>query len=323
MRSTLSPVLPSSRGITQAQTQNAPAVYRGACDGSAAVALDDGHFIAANDEDNTLRIYRIGMPDPVDTLDLNPVLKPETKKSGKPKEVDIEGAARVGDRIYWIASHSRDKNAKKESSRHRFFATDISRIGGAPPFILKPTQPYHDLLNELINQLPGLKLKDSSKLAPEDANGFNIEGLAATPDGGLIIGLRNPRPKGKAIAIPLSNPAAVLDNGAAPEFGKPEHLDLDNRGFRSIALMGGRYVIVAGPFGDDDHDFALYTWSGPGGPTPCRVSVALGEIKPEAVFATVNPNEVYLLSDDGTEACKDLADHNQKTFRGVAIKLAN
>jgi len=41
------------------------------------------------------------------------------------------------------------------------------------------------------------------------------------------------------------------------------------------------------------------------------------------LFATADPKEVYLLSDDGTKACKALTDQNQKTFRGLAVRLAN
>ena len=35
-----------------------PATYNGPCDASAAVALDASYFIVANDENNTLAIYR-------------------------------------------------------------------------------------------------------------------------------------------------------------------------------------------------------------------------------------------------------------------------
>lgn len=312
-------------GLSAAHAQGSPTTYYGACDGSAAVALDQHHFVAANDDENSLRLYRIGVSNPIDTIDLNPVLKPEQqKKDGTPKEVDIEAAARVGDRIYWIGSHARDSKGNKESSRHRFFATDIGNTAGAAPFILKPTPAYADLLNDMIEQLPGLGLKNAAALAPEDAQSFNIEGLAAAPDGGLVIGLRNPRPDGKAIVIPLINPAAVVDGNAKPRFGTPERLDLGKRGVRSIDRVGDRYVIVAGPFGDDDNDFALYTWSGPGGPEPRRESgLVLGDLRPEGLFSTDDPKQVYLLSDDGTKACKALSDLNQKTFRGLAVRLAN
>ena len=323
MRTILFAAILSLPGVA-AQAQGAPTIYHGACDGSAAVALDDRHFVAANDDENSLRLYRIGIANPLAVIDLDPVLRPETKKKdGRPKEVDIEAAARVGDRIYWLGSHARDSGGDKESLRHRFFATDIGKVAGAPPFILKPTRAYTDLLKDMVDQLPGLKLKEATEQPPEAPGGFNIEGLAAAPGGELMIGLRNPRPDGKAIVVPLSNPAAVVDGNARPRFGTPERLDLGKRGIRSIEYVGERYVIVAGPFGDSDNDFALFTWSGPGEPGPRREIVALGDLRPEALFATADPKEVYLLSDDGTKACKDLTEQNRKTFRGLAVRLAN
>lgn len=324
MRSVFLAAILCLQAVAWAQAQGQATTYNGACDGSAAVALDDRHFVAANDDENSLRLYRIGISNPIAQIGLNPVLRPETrKKDGRPKEVDIEATARVGDRIYWLGSHARDSGGDKESSRHRFFATDIGKTAEAPPFILKPTPAYTDLLKQLVEQLPGLKLKEASELSPEVAGGFNIEGLAAAPGGELMIGLRNPRPDGRAIVVPFTNPAAVVDGNAKPRFGTPERLDLGKRGIRSIAHVGERYVIVAGPFGDGDSDFVLFTWSGPGGPAPRREAVALGDLRPEALFATSNPKEVYLLSDDGTKACKDLTEQNRKTFRGLAVRLAN
>jgi hypothetical protein len=324
MRALLFAAILSLHGVAAQAPGAPPTLYHGACDGSAAAALDDHHFVAANDDENSLRLYRIGVSNPLAVIDLNPVLRLETKKKdGRPKEVDIEAAARVGDRIYWIGSHARDSGGDKESSRHRFFATDIGKMAGAPPFILKPTPAYTDLLKDLVEQLPGLKLKEATEQSPEAAGGFNIEGLAAALGGELMIGLRNPRPDGKAIVVPLTNPAAVIDGNARPRFGTPERLDLGKRGIRSIEYVGERYVIVAGPFGDGDNDFALYTWSGPGGPAPRRETVALGNLRPEALFATSNSKEVYLLSDDGAKACKDLTEQNRKTFRGLAVRLAN
>src|SRR5262245_41375317 len=78
-----------------------PVKHPGAPDGSAGVASGTSHFIDACDEDNFLRLY------PSDTdagpkvlLDLNQLLG-FSKENGKFKECDLEGAARIGDRIYW------------------------------------------------------------------------------------------------------------------------------------------------------------------------------------------------------------------------------
>ena len=48
--------------------------YRGACDASAAVALDAEHFAVGNDENNVLHVYRRGRPQPVGALDLSKFL---------------------------------------------------------------------------------------------------------------------------------------------------------------------------------------------------------------------------------------------------------
>src|SRR3954470_9123555 len=93
--------------------------YTRMCNASAAVAVGDGLFVVADDEDKDptpLRLYRVGQgggplseaPIPDEILDLDP---------DEDHEVDIEGAARVGDRVYWIGSHSASKTGKKRPSR--------------------------------------------------------------------------------------------------------------------------------------------------------------------------------------------------------------
>src|SRR6267143_1742814 len=89
----------------EAASLSDPATYFGMCDASAAVSLTSNLFIVANDEDNILRIYRRhpgGLP--VLTCDLNSFLR----VTGKSTEADLEGSARIGDRIYWISSHGRN-----------------------------------------------------------------------------------------------------------------------------------------------------------------------------------------------------------------------
>ena len=104
-----------------------PEKHPGAPDGSAGAASGTNHFIDACDEDNLLRLY------PSDTdgkpkvlLDLNQLLG-FPKDNGEFKECDLEGAARIGDRIYWIGSHSRSaKKGKVQPSRQVLFATKVT-----------------------------------------------------------------------------------------------------------------------------------------------------------------------------------------------------
>ncbi|UPT97727.1 hypothetical protein J4G48_0006405 [Bradyrhizobium barranii subsp. apii] len=67
--------------------------YRGICDASAAVPLDQDHFIVADDEHNTLQIYRRDLPDPVSTVPVWQFLGTD-----EDKESDLEGSAVVGSR---------------------------------------------------------------------------------------------------------------------------------------------------------------------------------------------------------------------------------
>ena len=98
--------------------------YPGMCDPSAAVAITDTLFIVASDEDNVLRVYKRGTSDAPQRFDLNSFLRPDDHP-----EADIEGGARIGDRIFWIASHGRNAQGKLRPSRHRLFATRITRRG--------------------------------------------------------------------------------------------------------------------------------------------------------------------------------------------------
>ena len=115
--------------------------------------------------------------------------------TGSNQESDIEGAAAVGQRISWISSHGRDGKGKARPARHRFFAIEV--LPGNPP-VLKPLgEPYTRLLHDMEESvvLRPYKLGDAARLPAEADGGFNIEGLAATPAGTLLIGLRNPLPQ--------------------------------------------------------------------------------------------------------------------------------
>jgi len=299
------------------QAQASPEVYRGLCDASAAVALDAKHFVVANDENNTLAIYQRGQPEAVATLPLADFLD-----SGD-KESDLEGAALVGKRIYWISSHGRNKNAKERPERYRFFATDIDTSKNPPA--LKPVpKRYEKLLDDLVkaDALKAFNLKDAAKLAPEAPGGLNIEGLAALPDGRLLIGFRNPIPNGKALLVPLENPDELLE-GKAAKFGEPVLLALRNRGVRSIERVGSEFLIVAGPTADKG-TFSLYHWSGKSSDAPkLAQGLDFADLRPEALF-DIGGGQVQVLSDDGGietggVACKDRKPAEQ-AFRSITVK---
>jgi len=298
--------------LIAAGAAGAQARYEGLCDASAAVALDARHFVVADDEHNRLTVYRRGEPKAVREVELDKFLKTD-------KEADLEGSAQVGNRIYWIGSHARNSAGKVREDRQRFFATEI-RGATVEPI----GKPYTALLLDLLAApaLAPLKLSDAAARAAEADGGFNIEGLAAAPDGSLLIGLRNPVPQGRALVIPLLNPAELVAAKGPARFGSVIRLDLGGRGVRSIERVGSSYLIVAGPPADEG-TFALFRWSGKPNDMPVPVKADLGTLRPEALFGWPD-GQLTLLSDDGgvkvgKTACKD-ADKGKRAFRALDIK---
>ncbi|MEO6277065.1 DUF3616 domain-containing protein [Roseateles sp.] len=302
----LAALLLIAAGAAGAQTR-----YEGLCDASAGVALDARHFVVADDEHNKLSVYQRGEPKRVGQVDLK-FLKAD-------KEADLEGAAQVGQRIYWIGSHARNSSGEVRKDRHRFFATEI--VGTTVEPVGKP---YTALLADLLAApaLAPLKLADAAGRAAEAEGGLNIEGLAAAADGSLLIGLRNPIPLGKAVVVPLLNPAELVDGKGPARFGAVIRLDLGGRGVRSIERVGAGYLIAAGPAADTG-TFALFRWSGKAAEAPSPVQLDLNALRPEALFAWPD-GHVTLLSDDGgvmvgKKACKD-ADKAKRSFRTLDFR---
>ena len=84
--------------------------YVGMCNASAAVALDTNKFIVADDENNILKIYDRNVADkPFQKVKLSEIFPGEIQ-DGKKLEIDLEGAAVLGDKIFWIGSHSTNKD---------------------------------------------------------------------------------------------------------------------------------------------------------------------------------------------------------------------
>lgn len=324
-------------------------VHSGMCDASAAVAIPEGGtdaFIVANDEDNRIRAYArdpSAAPPALAGGDFSGFLRVGDSK----READIEGAAQLGGRIYWIGSHGRNSEGKPRPERQVFFAT-AARRGAGGATVLEPVGAPRDLRQALSR--PRLGLADAlggpgtdRSLAPE-GKGLNIEGLAAGPDGAsLLIGLRNPLRGREAVLLPLENPAAVVEGRERPRFGDPFLLDLGGRGVRSIEYSAARaaYVIAAGPVADpadgDRRAFDLFGWTGRRGDAAVPLAGAAdalaslhdegGHFAPEAMVVDPTGTRVLLLSDDGDRRmqggakCKDVPDAGARRFRSVTVGL--
>jgi uncharacterized protein DUF3616 len=299
--------------------------FIGMCDASAAVEITERIFAIADDEDCVIRTYDVERGGaPLSAVDLAPNLDLPAKggkQSAEPThsaETDLEGAARIGDRAYWITSHARKRSGKLAPERLRFFATTVP-TDGTPIAVVGA--PYGRLLDDLLAEprLERFGLAHAVELAPSAPGGFNLEGMTVRNEGGVWLGLRNPVPEGKALLIPLLNPEALVSGGRA-SFGNPVTLDLGGLGVRALASWRKRYFIAAGNSGNGGTP-RLFTWDGNANVRPIP-ALDLHAFNPEAFFTSDARDQVFVLSDDGTVPvngvpCKDVGDAARKSFRGA------
>jgi len=322
--------------------QSALLDFSGMCEASAAAQVAPGMVVVADDEDNVLRIFAMtgGTPVVADSAILSFLGVPTTSGS------DIEGAARVGKRIYWITSHSLTKNAKLKPKRSAFFATDIEAT--SPTSSLRRAGIAYVGLRDLLIASPELKhwnLEDAATRAPETGlkeadvknpslpsspieatlraeGGLNIEGLADRSGGALLIGLRSPVRGGMALVFTLANPAKVL-KGKRPILREPIEVDLRGLGIRSMDRIGlsDDYLVVAGPVAGGA-PFQLFKWHR-GDSTARRLEPPPPTFSPEAaVLPMEEPGEVLLMSDDGDYPNKDdCGGTPPRHFRGILQPL--
>jgi hypothetical protein len=314
---------------------NKTVIFNGMGDASAAVALDENNFLVANDEDNILRVFDRNKPDSLQKLRLSEIFDGEISDKKK-QEIDIEGAAELGDKIFWTGSHGTNNEAEPRPARHRLFAIRIKRGDDGEYKPSRAGQIYTSLIADLEkdSRFDAYNLKQAKTIKPKDIGGLSIEGLSATPDGALLIGFRNPLGGGqtldgflvggKALIVKLLNPVEVI-NGQAAKFDAPIELDLDGFGIRSLEYYKPKnmYLIVAGTYHDNKKTpthqpeaSRLYIWSGKAFDTPELLeNVDLAAFNIESVFVFPQmKNSIVLLSDDGS-------DDGNKSFRGILIKL--
>jgi hypothetical protein len=292
------------------------------CDASAVVMISSNLFLVASDEDNVLRLYstRTGGA-PLREFDLTRFLELERKSP----EADIEAAARIGERVFWIGSHGRNRTGKERMNRSRLFATDLT--GNDVNLRVTPVgRPCKTVLEQLLRdgRFSSFRLEESARIVPKDEDGLNIEGLAATPEGGLLIGFRNPIPQQKALVVPLLNPDEVI-SGKAARFGDPILLDLGGLGIRDFVQISGGFAILAGPYSSSG-PFHLFRWTGHDMGLE-MVNVSFKGFTPEALsLVPYEGRAMFLaLSDDGAvlvegKPCKENKVRSRRSFRAFWLE---
>jgi Protein of unknown function (DUF3616) len=273
--------------------------YNGICEASAAAKLDATHFVVASDDSALLRIYEHGKSAPI-------IPNFDVEKATGEGVTDIEAAARIGDTIFWLTSHSFSK-AKPDKPA-------LSPVG----------RVYNDFRDKVLMALGA----DGKGIEPK----LDIEGLAATPDNALLVGLRSPLQGTSAYVVRIGNPFPLLGlpqpGGVTGKPSRDAHyvLPLGGRGIRSIERVGRgahSYLIVAGASGEDQNAPTLFWWDGAGNAVTELPKASLAEMAPEAMIAW-SEREVEIFADNervGDKECKDTdeAQPADSWFPGITV----
>ena len=306
--------------------------HTGASDGSTALAVDNEFMLVGDDENQVLRLYSRSNSGPaVAEFNMNPFLGLlDLYDNGTPREVDIEASTRVGDRLYWLGSHSHSRDAEVRTNRGRIFVTD--RSGSGRDSVLTFVGRYDFLKLDLMNwdatnghgkgsNYFGLMASGAPGVDPKapDGSGFNFEGLAMAPGSTntAFVCFRAPlvpaTNRAKALIVPVTNFAALAissaTNAGAARFGTPIELNLGGRGIRSIEGDTNGYLISAGtpaavPGDLPPQNFRLFTWNGFATNAPQEHDAILTDMIPEGIVELppapwTSNSQVQLISDNG------------------------
>ena len=291
-------------------------------DCSAAADVGDGFFVGATDEktdeNNEFRLYDSKGQLPPAKLDVN--VKVAVKSAlgvETTRESDLEGAAKIGELIFWIGSHGRNSEAKERKERQVLFATKLSGTGKNAKLEIAG-KIYTKLLDDLVNDsaLAPFDLAKAATRAPKDKDALNIESLAADGDK-LWIGFRNPIGKdGKALLVPLLNPKETIKEGGGAQLGEPVTLQLGGLGIRDMVRWNDGFLIIAGDFDDRFKPGAkpsrVFSWKL--GTQPKDIGVDFSDFNPEAIIiiGIGDKTRILILSDDGK-----YPEQPGNAFRGV------
>lgn len=257
--------------------------YNGICEASAAALIDRSHVAVASDDYDAIVIYERGKAEPVARVNVDDV-------------TDIEAAARIGDTVFWLTSHSLNSSGEDKKKRKLLFSTNISAAGT----LTTVGATFRNLRADIAKALG----RTEDRLKPL----LNIEGLADTPDGHLLVGLRGPEtiPDDRAILVEVANPTQLMAGvqDAEAQINRVVTLDLSDgpglpgRGVRDIARVGSRYLILAGSEPDGGvPPPKLFWWDGNSD----------GKVKPGPAvdFSGMTPEAVVVWSEHDAEVFSD------------------
>lgn len=329
---------------------------QGSSDASSALALDENYMLVIDDEANVVRVYPRSGGSAIKEISYDIYVN-----AGQ--ELDAEAMTKIENDIYIIGSHSNKKSGAEDDNRE--FVLKFTLSGTGSETTLTFVDSYSGLENDLVlwdnnnthgkgENYYGLENSAKTVLAPENVNGFSIEGLTTSlDDTQLYLGFRAPlvntQTRNKALIIPI-NISSIMDGNTTTNsgatFGEPIELNLGGRAIRAIekAKDNSGYLILAGPsMGTQDeveNNFRLFRWNGLIGDAnqPKEINTNLDALRASThgsfetivdVSSTQSETWVQLLTDNGdtiwdgqTKVSKDLSASLQK-FQGFWVKLGD
>lgn len=286
----INPTFLTANPVEEYWEEDAEIAYFGVCDGSAAVRINDTTLLVANDETNVLYSFDIWGGMPIASFDLENILEIEERKP----EIDIEAVASDGERLWWIGSHGNSGKGKDRPNRRMLFATSLPDRN-LPDMKLMSAQ--YDLVPVLRahSGLSAILTDKVMKTAPKEG-GLNIEGLAFSPDGSLLLGLRAPLTGergtlGDALIVSLSY------RDEAWSVSSFERLPLGNRGIRDMVWSDDGLTMIAGPVASGGVS-VLFAADGTGMVEPIEAPSFYG-FNAEALVRI--GSKWLVMSDDGSE----------------------
>jgi hypothetical protein len=273
--------------------------FTGLYEPSAIQQLADGRFLVVEDEkQHPFSLVSIGLDGRVSST---PLLPPAADDAAW-KLDDLEALATDhAGYVYAMTSHSRTGEGEEKKARDKLVRFRIEGGRVTVPQLVRGLKPA------LAAAHPALA-EATQVLDVKGEGGLNIEALEISPDQGqLLIGLRSPMLRGRAVIARVANPAAMFEAEAPPRV-LPEliTLDLDGSGIRGMAYVPalGGYLLISGPVARQQVQFRLWFWSGDAGDGARRVSVAglHGFEHAEGVSPAMieGQQRIVIVSDDGS-----------------------
>lgn len=239
------------------------------------------------------------------TGDVNPTGEERLPlKWRSPGEIDdLQDAAWDGTgHAYVVASHARTPLGEAPEGRYRIGRLHLDATGR-----VLSAQHSDALLRGIVENVPFLA--DAIRRTPA-RSGLNVEGLAWSPEGHLLVGLRaptvtesRPRPHGgqeDAVVLRVRNPADLF-SGQPADLADTVKLDLRGQGIRGIAFDPARrcWWLLSGLSPALTHPatapWGLWRWDGRGEPVPVPLPSAVELREPTAVAVAEDPPADRLL----------------------------